>query len=322
MANEFSKWIQTCKASESVRDACLSLYESVTEPALYLRRAYKTVKDCEHTPKFNKEWHKRNTDGTWGPVQTVLDNQFMLKDIAGAIDPDDPDTGMTPEELKQLEECDYYDLDENDTYRILEAVPQYAVEHIRNSDEYLNSDYSAMTFNHTVVNQWLVHNTDHAWDIWSDGFMYGNDVGQLAYSNAGSTQGKEFGEYLFAFPIDDAPSPSYRDGLKYGKASVVFVGTGNEFFHYGDDENQVIFDRRQPSGCFVVDKEDEVWNVYGKDMYRPLISSEYDRCLEWIKKNGADYAGQMKMWKTDGVISRHVNHRPVPSPSRRLRNWK
>jgi len=169
MANEFSKWIQSCKASESVRDACLSLYESVTEPTLYLRRAYKTVKDCEYTPKFNKEWHKRNNDGTWGPVHTVLDNQFMLKDIASAIDPDDPDTGIPPEELKQLEECDYWDLDENDTYRILEAVPQYAVEHIRNSDEYQNSDYSAMTFNNTVVNQWLVHNTDHAWDIWSDG---------------------------------------------------------------------------------------------------------------------------------------------------------
>ena len=295
--NQFKEYLSNLPKSPLV-EAASAAYESLSEPTMYLRKAYKKPKSIEkdgspYTEKFNAVWHEKHPyESALDALDTLFENPNLVVEIVTDIEAFDPD-GIA----STYKDYDAYDFVAEDIYTIVNSYPQTACKVIYSSDEYTNQDRTTLDFNHTVVNGWLVHNSNYAWDIWREGFQYGDEIGNLAYSNAGSTAGKEYGDYLFAFPIDDAPSPSYRfHKLKYGDSSVVFIGTGNEFYHYGDEEDQVIFDRRQPTGCFVVDETDGYWCVYGKSD-RPLVRfEEYSDCLKWIKKNGYDYRNQMRMW--------------------------
>ena len=307
--------------AEPLKQGVSALRESITEPTMWLRHSYKgaRTRDIEGTPKFNEAWHEREPyTGSMAAMDVALSHPYLVQRIVREMESD----GSYPE-LCEKYDCDdaFYSMDEKDVGELMEAEPVMFANVIRHSEAYEENDRTTLDFNHTVVNGWLVHNSDNAWDIWREGFKYGDDMGELAYSNAGSTKGKDHGDYLFAFPIDDAPSPTYRDGLKYGKASIVFIGTGNEFYHYGDQEDQVIFDRRQPKGCFIVSKMDydnedgwaEYWCVIGENERHPLYHDEdYDACLDWIERNGDRYLKAMRMW------NKNTPGRQVPNE----RKWK
>lgn len=292
----FAEYLKTLPHTP-LHEAAQAMYESLTEPTMWLRKSYRKTGDRQpnpETPIFNEVWHEKHPyESAADAFDHLRDNPYLATQIVKTILPQDPD-GLAFDYIDR----EAYDLDEPDFVAIVERYPHTACRLIYEDDRFHQSDSQTLDFNHTVVNGWLVHNSNAAWDIWKEGFKYGDDMGELAYSNAGSIAGKEYGDYLFAYPIDDAPSPSYRfHKLNYGDTSVVFVGTGNEFYHNGDQEDQVIFDRRQPTGCFVVDEEDGYWCVFGKDMYKPLVRfDEYADCLKWIKKNGYDYRSQMRMW--------------------------
>ena len=296
-----------CKdAIRPLQEGFAALCESITEPTMWLRKSYKNTRgnDCPDTPKFNQVWHQyaaTRYDGSNIALDIAMENCYLVKKVVEQW----AEHGEFPEICeKYKEDEDFWGMDEDELKKLMELDPETFIEVIIHSDEFDENDRRTLDFNHTVVNGWLVHNSDNAWDIWREGFRYGNMMGELAYSNAGSTAGKEYGDYLFAFPINEAPSPSSR-GLKYGDASIVFIGTGNEFYHYGDEENQVIFDRREPKGCFIVseeyvsneDGEDEYWCVIGNNTHHPLYHSyDYEDCLNWISKNGNSFLKAMKMW--------------------------
>ena len=118
--------------------------------------------------------------------------------------------------------------------------------------------------------------------------------------------------------------------LRYGgngcqSGSIVFVASGNQMFHHGDHEHQVMFNKNEPAGCFLITRfplssympkfkipnhirsiyrwtNHGIWFIYGNDKNRPLfMSKNYMDCLNWIKKNGATYASAMKRWKPGNV---------------------
>ena len=311
-----------CKdMAEPLKQGVSALRESLTEPTMWLRNSYKgaRTRDVEGTPKFNEAWHHAQPyDGSMVAMDVALEHPHIVKNVIEEW----MENGEFPEICEQYQDDeDYWNIDEKDIKQMMESDPDTFIRVLTGTDEFYENDRRTLDFNHTVVNGWLVHNSDNAWDIWREGFKYGDDMGDLAYSNAGSTRGKEYGDYLFAFPIDDAPSPTDRDGLKYGKASIVFIGTGNEFYHYGDQEDQVIFDRRQPKGCFIVAKMDydnedgwaEYWCVIGENERHPLYHDEdYDACLAWIERNGDRYLKAMRMW------DKNTPGRQVPNE----RKWK
>lgn len=291
-------------ANAPLQEGFTALCESITEPTMRLRKSYRNrrTNDCPDTPKFNEVWHRyERYDGSDIALDVAMDNWYLVRRIVEKWE----DGGKFPEICeKYKEDDDFLGMSESDIKELMELDPETVTDVIRHSEEYYSADRKNMDFNHTVVNGWLVHNSDSAWDIWVDGFKYGNDIGQLAYSGAGSTAGKDYGDYLFAFPIGDAPAPD-RHGLKYGDASIVFIGTGNEFWHYGDEENQVVFDRREPKGCFIVAQKEmpnedgygDYWCVIGENEFHPLYhSEEYEDCLAWIVKNGNRYLKSMRMW--------------------------
>ncbi len=167
-----------------------------------------------------------------------------------------------------------------------------------------------------VFNQWLLHWTrpDAAVSIAKHGFDRGNTIGDLAYnrqSGIGGQYNKYFGDYLFAFTVEDNPKISI-----YGTSCVMFKGSGYRVWHKGDHENQVIFDYHEPTGCFLVmpeydtreenlpdgganTPEERDFRVIGVKNGKPavLYSGEgQESCIRWVVENGDRMKSLMFKW--------------------------
>lgn len=147
-----------------------------------------------------------------------------------------------------------------------------------------------------VKNQWLVHLTDYPFEIVKDGFTKGvMAVDKLGLTTAFGGSIKEFGGYNFAYDIDDverygrASRNSMRDEYNYGDEAVFFRGSGVKVYHYGDEEDQVIFFGKSVTNRIAAVKDDEVpvW----EDSKWALISNKTDRPI--VKK---DTLGELGYW--------------------------
>lgn len=96
--------------------------------------------------------------------------------------------------------------------------------------------WCTMEFNRIVKNEWCIHFGSDAMNIAREGFTGGTkDIDHLAYTGAG--QEKHYKGYDFAFLISD----KNVDYNEYGNEAVIFRTSGVEVYHYGDNQNQVIF---------------------------------------------------------------------------------
>lgn len=166
-----------------------------------------------------------------------------------------------------------------------------------------------------VLNQWLLHWTrpDAAVSIAKHGFDRGNTIGDLAYNrkDGGGNYDKYFGDYLFAFAVEDNPKISI-----YGTSCVMFKGSGYRVWHMGDRENQVIFDYREPTGCFLVMPaydtreenlpdggknvpENRDYRVIGIKNGKPAVlyaGESQESCIRWVVENGDSMQSLMFKW--------------------------
>ena len=96
----------------------------------------------------------------------------------------------------------------------------------------------------------------------------------------------------------------------------MFKGSGYNIWHQGDNEQQVIFDYHEPTGCFLImplydageehmslggDKRPETrdYMVYGMKKGKPavLYSGESTQdCIKWVLRNGDSMASLMFRW--------------------------
>ena len=95
----------------------------------------------------------------------------------------------------------------------------------------------------------------------------------------------------------------------------MFRTSGVTAYHRDDREDEVVFDRESPEGCFWIRnihynawKTDTVddfmdhlpvdaYEVIGENPGRPLCKGTYSRCLRWCRENGDAYSHMMKRWK-------------------------
>lgn len=323
----------------AITEACGKLLEGIGPSFTELNRYLREINEPSpaYPERFAEEWNSRNETGTAEGVlhflsagtpeaaesftdilNLALGKRVPLAEPLSDRARDEID-GLTGKELFRLKDI----LLSGDTSRktvsdVLDMVPQTAMEVLGISmGNWENSDERNLTLPENpsesrVINGWLVHNSDRANRIYEEGFRKGNPVGYLAYGKDGRD---EDDVYAFAYLLKDAPAPGERtsgNGLKYtfggSGASVVFRGSGNVVNHAGDVERQVIFDKNEPTGCFLVaftgepgiggSYDEPGWGVYGKNPGRPLVSGRYYRdCLDWIERNGDLYSGQMKNWE-------------------------
>ena len=183
--------------------------------------------------------------------------------------------------------------------------------------EYLdqNTDYidqpstRTMSFTSDVNNQWLVHFSDNADEIWRDGFEYGTaDYDNLNYSDCGNIYNKENEGIAFAFEADDVNKSS--DSTRYGQEAVMFQASGVKAYHYGDCEDQVMFWTHDAKNLVWLRKDNGEWYV-GFDPYHPLYhNEEVTEVIDWVERNFNQYRKKL-LNPRESQIHRRQNNTSV-----------
>lgn len=164
--------------------------------------------------------------------------------------------------------------------------------------------YEHMSFNRLVRPTWLIHFTDDPEAIASEGFTHGWDsTTGLGLTTHFTDEARHRGPgYNFAFTVgsrDARNALNSRHGPKYGKHAVVFWAGGVEAYHYGDEEDQVIFwgPEVSPSRIFAVMNGPDDWYVedaagrvvFGVDSDAPYDerspAKEFEDAVAWVVAN-------------------------------------
>ncbi len=150
-----------------------------------------------------------------------------------------------------------------------------------------DTDYPAwsyITHPRLVKNQWLIHFTNEPWGIAKNGFARGvSELDKLHLTTRLGEFDKKYGGYNFAFRADIYNRYAKgRQGYKYGNEAVMFIGSGIEITHHGDEEPQVIF-----------------WGKKAKNIVPITLEYGEDYTVHNIKKGGVVYKNQ----DLDDVVS-------------------
>ena len=187
--------------------------------------------------------------------------QFLIPDYASdpvvalflpLLFPDVPE-----DELAYLTLDEITDIDMSDAYNIVgDYMDQFSDDIMQKfyidacsyrSDDAGLPSFLFMDYDSMVKNQWLIHFTDDAHSISSNGFTQGvDDHMALGLTTHFDNSSKQHGGYNFAYLLSDfmsygASSRNHSGGWKYGNECVVFRASGIKVWHHGDEEPQVIF---------------------------------------------------------------------------------
>lgn len=145
---------------------------------------------------------------------------------------------------------------------------------------------------------WLVHFTDDPYGITRSGFTIGmSDVTKLGLTTHFSNDGysKKDGGYNFAFLAQSREARNAASDGKYGKHAVLFQNSGVHVYHYGDEENQIVFWGRDvdPRGVIGLRHDDGDWVVEARQDTRRgndvLFRGEFSAAVQWVITNYAQY---------------------------------
>ena len=170
-----------------------------------------------------------------------------------------------------------------------------------------NSGHEAPTWTHMdfqrVVSPstWLVHFSDEAGDMFWHGFKQGTpDFDDLSYTVFLPKVDKEFGGFNFAFTVDSRYARSAAHSGKYGKDALLFQAAGIEAYHYGDEEDQIIFDGAtvKPGQMILLEKAGSEFCVRAHgtmaDRGRECAyQGSYEEAVEWVQRNLRQYRKQI-----------------------------
>lgn len=144
---------------------------------------------------------------------------------------------------------------------------------------------------------WLIHFSDHADDIYHNGFKYGSDditkLGLTTHyvTGRGFKSGQGF-NFAFIAQSRDALQSGVRGGPKYGKEAVMFMSSGVEVLHYSDEETQVIFQGKDvnPRDMVYLKNDGGTWCVMPRNGNRPVyVNDHIGNVIKWVIANYQQY---------------------------------
>lgn len=172
-----------------------------------------------------------------------------------------------------------------------------------------NSPVEAPTYKHMDLHSpkplprgtWLVHFSDHADEIARQGFKRGvfdyTKLGLTTYMNNDGHY-KKTGGYNFAFLANGKDARWAASQKKYGRDCVLFQNSGVHAYHYGDEEQQIVFwgEDVDPRDIILIQRgEEHDFEVKAKrDTRREnnadvLFGGTFEACVNWSIKNFAQY---------------------------------
>jgi hypothetical protein len=238
----------------------------------------------------------------WYEVCQWLEDNDYLDEIANFL----PDAEITSAEDLQEQEPDvFYKLPKEVQYRCGKDVVEDVMQH---------DPAEAPTWAHMgignkgkILNRstWLVHFTNDPDGITARGFTIGVDqmdkLGLTTWTNNNAIN-KKYGGYNFAFEADSPDAKHAARKEQYGKYAVLFQNAGVKAYHYGDQEDQVMFWGKDvdPRDIIVLNRDYEGWIVQGSKptrtssgkIYRnsvELFKGDFERCVDWVYQNFQQY---------------------------------
>lgn len=171
------------------------------------------------------------------------------------------------------------------------------LDHTLNVDD---AEYPAWSFfsgAKLIKNEWLIHFTNNPWDIARNGFTRGvSEIEKLGLTTHLGEFDKKYGGYNFAFRADVFNRyATGRHGYKYGEEAVMFIGSGIEVYHHGDEEPQVIFWGKKARNIVPITKEyGEDYTIHnfksGGIIYK---SQDLDEVVSWVTRNYGQYQNKI-----------------------------
>ena len=143
---------------------------------------------------------------------------------------------------------------------------------------------------------WLVHFTNRPYDVANQGFTIGmDDMDRLGLTTWYRDEGKKHGGYNFAFIANSRDALSAVNQGKYGHSAILFQNSGIHCYHYGDEEDQIVFWGADvsPKSLIILVKEYDDWCVYSHyklgNGSNYLFKGDYEACVSWVVKNEQQY---------------------------------
>lgn len=200
-------------------------------------------------------------------------------------------------DLLELDYEYFYNLPQEMQDRIGEYVDEHSSEIYHNMDAEKPSIYHFDKGEMIPRQTWLIHFTNDAYKIKSEGFKYGTEDMRFLGLTTWSTQSaKKYGGYNFAFEAGSKEAAIAEYNTKYGKEAVMFQNSGTKAYHWGDEEHQVIFWGADvnPKDLVVLrkDSDDNHWIVErqdGKGKGWAYKSEHFEDVVAWVMKNYAQY---------------------------------
>lgn len=236
-------------------------------------------------------WYKKSYDSNMAMLRDHLRHGFDPYDyeyeLQGFLDSNGIDFDPLPDEevyetaTRWIEQASPKDVEDFKEY-VLGMNPNSFIE----SDE---PAYQHLDFKSVIKPGWLVHFTNDAESIRNRGFMYGHDEfrGLGLTTHKTEERRRDHPGFNFAFEIDTRDLSNAARSGKYGKEAVVFWGGGVKAFHYGDEENQIIFwgPSVNRSMIFPIRREYDNWVVEAENGRTMVESEDFNDVVGWVVQN-------------------------------------
>lgn len=210
----------------------------------------------------------------------------------------DVDGEQTGDEYSDYEIIDWL---EQHNKPLFDQFANYLYEKIKYNELNIpDQDYPAWSFfseGKLVKNKWLIHFTNEPWSIAKNGFTHGvSEIEKLGLTTHFGEFEKKYGGYNFAFRAEIYQHYARgRHGYKYGQEAVMFIGSGIEVYHHGDEEPQVIFWGKNAKYIVPITKEyGDVYAVHniksGNIIYKHY---DLDNVVSWVIRNYQQYQNKI-----------------------------
>lgn len=212
---------------------------------------------------------------------------YSFEEFLGEQDIDSPIQGEPYEIMDELE-TQYPDMFNEYASWLFQKIKNHTL-------DVPDADYPAWSFFEKpslVKNQWLIHFTQDADGIASQGFTQGiDDMSKLGLTTHLDDFEKQFGGYNFAYTLDDYERYAKANSrtFKYGEEAVIFRASGIKAWHYADQEPQVIFYGNTAKDIIPITESYGDYYIRNKNGSEIFKNEEFNRVVEWVVKNYVQY---------------------------------
>lgn len=169
-----------------------------------------------------------------------------------------------------------------------------------NTDWTTDPAYISLEFQQYNKPTWLVHFTNHPWEIAQQGFSFGHPDFHGLHLTTYKQNRQKYAGFNFAFEALSRDAKIASRQQKYGQHAVVFWNSSVKTYHYGDSEHQCIFwgPSVNKNWIFPIESHYDEWTV-SNQASRTLFKGSYEDAVHYVIQN---HDLIRRGWQTDSTM--------------------